>query len=48
MSVARPASLPWGDTMFPPRAHFFQMPMHSGNLPVPLGPLPAHRPDYGR
>jgi hypothetical protein len=33
--------------MFPPRAPFFQMPFWPGNLPVPLGPLPAHSPENG-
>jgi hypothetical protein len=36
-----------GETMFPPRAPFFHKPTFSGNLPVPLGPLPAHAPEAG-
>lgn len=32
---------------FPPRAPFFQRPIYLGNLPVPLEPLPAHRPKVG-
>ena len=44
MSVARPRLAPVGETMFPPRTPFFQKPNELGNLPVPLGPLPAHRP----
>jgi hypothetical protein len=44
MSVARLGLAPVGKTMFPPRTPFFQRPIPPGNLPVPLGPLPAHRP----
>jgi hypothetical protein len=47
-----------GETMFPPRAPFFQervsRAVHAGaldprrvNLPVPPGPLPTHGPKVG-
>jgi hypothetical protein len=48
MSVARLRLAPVGETMFPPRPPFFQRPILLGNLPVPLGPLPAHLPGAGR
>jgi hypothetical protein len=44
ISVARIRLAPVGETMFPPRAPFFQRTIHQGNLPVPLGPFPAHGP----
>jgi hypothetical protein len=44
MTVARLRLAPVGETMFPPRTPFFQRPILSGNLPVPLGAFPAHRP----
>ena len=28
-------------------AAFFQRPIDQGNLPVPLGPVPAHGPEIG-
>jgi hypothetical protein len=42
MSVTHLRFVPVGETMFPPRTPFFQRQSLSGNLPVPLGPLPAH------
>jgi hypothetical protein len=42
MSVTHRWFVPVGETMFPPRTPFFQKPSLLGNLPVPLGPLPAH------
>ena len=48
VSVARLRLAPVGETMFPPRFPFFQGPIFQGNLPVSLGPLPAHRPEAGR
>jgi len=48
MNVALFPLAPVGETMFPPRAPFFQRPILSGNPPVPLGPLPVHRPEAGR
>ena len=47
MSVVRIQLTPVGETMFPPRAPFFQRPIELGNLQVPLGPLPAHEPKDG-
>jgi len=47
MNVARLRLAPVGETMFPPRTSFFQRPLEAGNLPVPLGPLPVHRPRRG-
>jgi hypothetical protein len=35
------------ETTFPLRTPFFQRPTFQGNLPVPLGPLPAHPPGTG-
>jgi hypothetical protein len=37
-----------GETLFPPRAPFFQRRCSWGNLPVPPGPFPVHRPETGR
>ena len=42
MSVTHLRFVPVGETMFPAQAPFFERPVSSGNLPVPLGPLPAH------
>ena len=42
MSVTHLRFVPVGETMFPPRAPFFEKPVSSGNLPVPLGPIPPH------
>jgi hypothetical protein len=47
MSVVRLWLSPVGETVFPPRTPFFQGPAWWGNLPVPLGPLPAHGPGNG-
>jgi hypothetical protein len=59
MSVARLRLAPAGETMFPPRAPFFQervwRAVHAGaldpsrrNLPVPPAPRPAHWPEIGQ
>ena len=47
MSVVRLRLSPAGETVFPPRTPFFQKPFRLGNLPVPLGPLPAHGAWFG-
>jgi len=58
MSVARLRLAPVGETMFPPRAPFFErrasravgagtLDPLQGNLPVPPDPLPAHGPGSG-
>ena len=39
---------PVGETMFPPRAPFFQRPSLMGEPPGSPRPLPAHRPETGR
>jgi hypothetical protein len=48
MTVARLRLALVGETMFPPRASFFQRPTSSGNLPVVPGSLPAHGPESDR